>query len=325
MTELRALAIRAEDHVPHELHSADRPWPETNCYLDLWIELLHAMGRDPQPLLGVAVALDWEADHFTFLKPSAADLFAAAGVTMHELALWDDTEAHVAAQLANGAVPLLEVDAFFLPDTGGSAYQLRHTKTTIAITAMDPAKAWLEYFHNAGLYRLIGEDYAGILGGGQQRRLLFPYAELVRSAGDAPSLETMHRLARRLLVRYASSRMPGNPIARFAAALPGLLIRAGGDPVRVHALCFNTTRQLGSSFGLLADHLEWLGQDGTDAAWLAERAKTLQFQISRAARRGRADPAITASLQEMSLVWARCMADIVAFTVPVRALPMPVA
>jgi hypothetical protein len=308
--------------VPHGLHSAYRPWPETNCYLDLWIELLHAMGRDPQPLLGVAVALGWEADHFTFLKPSAADLFAAAGVTMHELALWDATEAHVAAQLDRGAVPLLEVDAFFLPDTGGSAYQQRHTKTTIAIVAMDSANAWLEYFHNAGMYRLEGEDYAGVLGCGRQRHVLFPYAELVRVTGEAPSFEAMQRLARRLLVQYAASRGPGNPIARFATALPGLLVRAGGDPARIHAMCFNTTRQLGSSFGLLADHLEWLEQDGADAAWLAERAKTLQFLISRSARRGRADPAIAASLQEMSVVWERCMADIAAFTVPVRALPM---
>ena len=93
----------------------------------------------------------------------------AAGVTKHELALWDDTEAHVAAQVARGAVPLLEVDAFFLPDTGGSAYQVRHTKTTIAITLRSTrAKAWLEYFHNAGLYRLEGADYAGVLGNGPQ-------------------------------------------------------------------------------------------------------------------------------------------------------------
>ncbi len=322
LTELRAIALRADDHVPHRLHGVDRPWPETNCYLDVWIELLHAIGRDPLPLMGAAVALDWEADHFTFLKPSAADLFAAAGVTMHELALWDDIEAHVTAQLAHGAIPLIEVDAFFLPDTGGNAYQARHTKTTIAITALDPAAAWLEYLHNAGMYRLEGEDYAGVLGCGRQRPMLFPYAELVRVAADAPSLEAMHRLGRRLLARHAESRAPGNPVAQFAAALPGLLMRAGGDPARIHALCFNTTRQLGSSFGLLADHLEWLGQDGSDAAWLAERAKTVQFQISRAARRGRPDPAIAAALQQMSAVWERCMADVAAFTVPIRALPM---
>ena len=316
MTELRAVRLRPGDHVPHRLHAIDRPWPETNCYLDLWIELLHTMGRDPRPLLGVAMALDWEADHFTFLKPSAADLFAATGVKMHELALWDDTETHAAAQLADGAIPLLEVDAFFLPDTAGSAYRVRHTKTTIAITAMDPEQAWLEYFHNAGLYRLEGDDYAGALGRGPQRPLLLPYAELVRVVADAPSLKTTHSLARGLLGRYAASRTPGNPLARFAAALPGLLIRAGGDPVRIHALCFNTTRQFGSSFGLLADHLEWLGQDGADAAWLAEQAKTVQFQISRAARRLRPDPSIAASLQEMSSVWARCTADIAAFAAP---------
>ena len=30
--------------VPHRLHGPDRMWPETNCYVDLWIELLHALG-----------------------------------------------------------------------------------------------------------------------------------------------------------------------------------------------------------------------------------------------------------------------------------------
>ncbi|MDT7950871.1 MAG: DUF1839 family protein, partial [Acetobacteraceae bacterium] len=77
MSELRAIKLTAANHVPHPLHSATRPWPETNCYLDLWIELLHALDRDPTPLLGVAAALEWEADHFTFLKPSAGDIFAA--------------------------------------------------------------------------------------------------------------------------------------------------------------------------------------------------------------------------------------------------------
>lgn len=312
MTELRAIALRAADHVPHRLHAADRAWPESNCYLDLWIELLHAIGRDPIPLLGLAAGLDWEADHFTFIKPSAADIFAASGVTMHELALWDDTEAQAAAQLARGALPLLEVDAYFLPDTLGSAYRDRHTKTTIAIAAMDPAGPWLEYFHNAGMFRLSGEDYAGVLGTAPHRPLLFPYAELARVTGEPPAPHLARCLARRLLARYTATRTPGDPVARFAAALPELLARAGPDPVRIHALCFNTTRQLGGAFGLLAAHLVWLGETSADAAWLADSAKALQFQISRAARRGRADPAIPAALDEMSVVWRRCMTTIVA-------------
>lgn len=274
--------------------------------------MLHAIGRDPQPLLGVAVALDWEADHFTFLKPSAADIFATAGVTMHELALWDDTEAHVAAQLAHGAVPLLEVDAFFLPDTTGSAYRDRHTKTTIAITAMDPADPWLEYFHNAGMFRVSGEDYAGVLGRDEHRPVLLPYAEMARVASEAAAPEMARCIARQALMRYAATRAPGDPVARFAAALPGLLAQVGTDPVRIHALCFNTTRQLGASFGLLVDHLAWLGMNGTDAQRLADGAKALQFQISRAARRARTDPAIPAVLQEMSAIWRRCMTTIAA-------------
>ncbi len=307
MTELRAVALLAADHVPHELHAATRPWPETNCYLDLWIELLHALGRDPTSLLGVAAALDWEADHFTFLKPSASDIFAATGVAMHELALWDEAEAHVAAQLEAGAIPLLEVDSFFLPDTEGNAYRDRHTKTTIAITAMDPTSPWLEYIHNAGLFRLSGEDFAGVLGHGEHRPALFPYAELARVAAPAPSPETARRRARQWLTRYAAMRAPGDPIARFAAALPHLLAQTGPDPIRIHALCFNTTRQLGAAFGLLADHLAWLGEDGTDAAWMSEAAKSLQFRLSRTARRGRADPELPAALQQMSDSWHRCM------------------
>lgn len=316
MAELRAIALRAADHAPHRLHAPDRPWPETNCYIDLWIELLHAIGRDPLPLLGLAAALDWEGDHFTFLKPSAADLSTLAGIVMHELALWDETAAHVATQLEGGAIPLLEVDAFFLPDTHASAYRTRHTKTTIAITATDPDQTWLEYIHNAGLFRLAGEDYEAILGTASP---LFPYAELARIApppDPAPDPAVIRAAALETLSRLAATRRPGDPIARFAAALPALFERTRGDPTRIHALCFNTTRQLGAAFGLLADHLAWLGagagaawvSPGADAAWLADSAKSLQFQISRAARRGRDDPAIAETLAEMSTVWRRLTA-----------------
>jgi hypothetical protein len=310
MAELRAVALRPEAHVPHPvLHAPDRPWPETNCYLDLWIELLHAAGRDPVPLLGVAAGLSWEGDHFTFLKPCAADLFALTGTVLQELALWDSTEAQVATQLARGAVPLLEVDAFFLPDTAGAAYREQHTKTTIAVSAMDPEAGWLEYFHNAGLFRLSGEDYAGVLGRPPHQPALFPYAELVRLRAGAPPAapEALRAQARGVLARCAASRAEDDPLGRFAEDLPGMMARTEGDPRRIHALCFNTARQFGGGVGLLADHLAWLGEDGSEATRLAELAKTLQFQISRAARRRRDDPAIRATLGAMSAAWSRLM------------------
>jgi hypothetical protein len=112
------------------------------------------------------------------------------------------------------------------------------------------------------------------------------------------------------LARHAACRSAGNPIARFAAALPGLMGSMAGDAARIHMLNFNTARQLGAGFGLLAEHLAWLGHDGSAAAALSEAAKPLQFQIARAARRGRADPAIEASLDRLAGLWERVAAEV---------------
>lgn len=309
MAEIRAIAATPASHPRHALHGQDRAWPETNCYLDLWIGLLSAIGQDPRPVLGVAASLDWEADHFTFLKPCAADLFQLTGAVLHELALYDGTARQVEAQLARGAVPLIEVDAFFLPDTEGAAYRERHTKTTIGIVAMDSEANWIDYVHNAGLFRLSGDDFSGVLGLLPHTSLLFPYAELVRLPASPPGAETQRRHAQRCLPRFAATRQKGNPITRFAEALPALMARAAGDSQAVHALCFNTARQIGSAFGLFSDHLSWLGAEWREAAGLADSAKTLQFQIARAARRGRDDPGIVALLEEMAGQWGRAMSE----------------
>ena len=43
-----APAARLREHAPHALHQGERVWQETNCYVDLWIELLHGFGFDPR-------------------------------------------------------------------------------------------------------------------------------------------------------------------------------------------------------------------------------------------------------------------------------------
>jgi hypothetical protein len=307
--ELRAVASRVDSHT---LHAAERDWPETNCYLDLWIGLLHAIGQDPRPLLGVAAGLAWEGDHFSFLKPCAADIQVLTGAVLQELALWGETEHHVAVQLARGAVPLLEVDAWYLPDTQGTAHRLRHTKTTIAVLAQDRGACSLDYLHNSGAYRLEGEDYAGVLGLAPHGTKLFPFAELVRLPAAMPNPVRQAVHARKVLARLAASRPAGNPVAEFAADLPALMA-ASADPVRVHALCFNTVRQLGAGFGLLADHLEWLGGNGCAARRLSGQAKTLQFRIARSARKTGWDCAIDLQLAEMATTWeAACAAALAA-------------
>ena len=41
----------------HLLHTQERNWAETNCYVDVWIELLHAWGYEPLAALPFTVAL----------------------------------------------------------------------------------------------------------------------------------------------------------------------------------------------------------------------------------------------------------------------------
>ena len=36
--------IDPDAYKPHALHSGERMWPETNCYIDLWIEVLSTFG-----------------------------------------------------------------------------------------------------------------------------------------------------------------------------------------------------------------------------------------------------------------------------------------
>ncbi|MGO8256663.1 DUF1839 family protein, partial [Rhizobium ruizarguesonis] len=53
----------------------------------------------------------------------------------------------------------IEMDSFYMPDTRGTAYRQEHGKTTVAINRLDVAAKRVDYFHNAGYFRLEGEDF----------------------------------------------------------------------------------------------------------------------------------------------------------------------
>src|SRR5690606_26314651 len=89
-----------ETYRPHALHDAERMWPETNCYVDLWIEVLHAFGTAPEAMLGFSLVQDFEGDQFTFFKVPLEDLEALYGIRGTELAIFDRVESHVATQIA---------------------------------------------------------------------------------------------------------------------------------------------------------------------------------------------------------------------------------
>lgn len=283
-------------HVRHALHAPDRVWPETNCYVDLLIEVLAAKGLEPRAALGFTVAQDFEGDHFTFFKFPAADLTRLYGLEIAELAIFDDLETHLALQVSRGRLPLVELDAFYLPDTRGVTYGLTHGKTTVGINAIDPGARRLDYFHNAGVFRLEGADYDALLTPYRAARLpLFPYVEFLKFDVSPPAAD-LRATARALLARHLARRPSRNPFAAWLDVLPHDVSGLADRPESwFHTYAFNVVRQAGANFGCLATHLAWMaaaGEAGLDeaqeaAATIASDCKVLQFQMARAAARGR--------------------------------------
>jgi hypothetical protein len=158
--------------VRHPLHADDRIWPESNCYIDLWVELLHSRALEPTAALAFTLAVDVEGDQWTFAKFPLADLYALYGVDVIELNVWRPLAGHLEEQLALGRTPIVEVDAFYLADTAGTSHHAAHVKTTIGIQEMNQPGPRIAYFHNAGFYELEGPDVSALLSpdaGGMQR------------------------------------------------------------------------------------------------------------------------------------------------------------
>ena len=271
--------------MPHPLHAPDRAWVETNCYTDLWIELLHALGLDPVASLPFTVAQDFEGDQFTFFKVPPEDLRRLYGLEVQELAIYDTVEAHAAVQLKRGRPVLVEVDGFHLPDTRGTSYRSLHVKTTIAIMGLEPEARRLDYIHNAGRFTLEGEDYDGVFA----THTLFPYVEFVKRSGPALEGGALREESVALLRHHLGRRPRENPVTSYRAALPEhLALLAARSMDYFHLYAFNTLRQLGANFELLGSYVRWIdgpaeGVEGCDT--IASSAKALQFQLARAVHR----------------------------------------
>jgi hypothetical protein len=282
----------------HPMHSGDRHWPQTNCYADLWIEILHALGAEPAAAFGFTLAQDFEGDQFTFFKPPLDELEALYGLHVTELALYDDLIGHLEQQIARRRLVLIELDSFYMPDTQGVSYRVSHGKTTIAVNRLDRAGRQLDYFHNDGLHRASGEDFDGLLRllPGQMRDdTLFPYAEMARLPQRLPGDAELRATALRLLARHVGRRPDANPVSAFRAVATAQAQALAERPTEVfHHYAFNTLRQLGANFELLATHLGWLGtsvdllDDAREAALrIAEGAKIAQFHLARAMKQKR--------------------------------------
>lgn len=304
-----------ERYVCHPLHAATRSYPETNCYADVIIELLHACGCEPLAAFGHVVRLDFEGDQWTFFKPPADDLERLFGVDIHEMQPYRPLPEQIAEQIELGRTLIVELDAWFLPDTAGTSYRAEHVKTSVAADAVDPDGERLRYFHSAGLYELSGEDYRGIFRIGEDLdATLPPYTEIVRfDAGERLTGEELRSAALEILHRHMARRPATNPFLRFGVhlerELPALL---EGDLDLYHAYAFATVRMAGSAFEVAADHVEWLLGDAAEASSAAMReivegVKALSFRL---ARRRAFDPA--PRIETLADAWERAFSALAA-------------
>jgi hypothetical protein len=294
-------------YVPHAVHAAaDRTYRETNCYADVLIELLHARGDEPLGAIGNTVRLDFEGDQWTFFKPAPADLEELYGIDIHEMQPYRPLPEQIAGQLAAGRTILVELDAYFLPDTAATSYRAEHVKTSVAVEAIDRDAEVLHYFHNAGLHALTGGDFRGVfrLDGPGDPAILPPYTELVRfDAGPRLEGERLRAAARDRLRRHLALRPQTNPFVRFGDALAGdLPALLAGEPADYHAYAFATVRMVGSGFELLAAQARWLLEPEAAQAPVAAMGRIVdgtKLLSLKLARRRAFDPApVIADLAE---------------------------
>lgn len=294
------ISLDAKNYIRHAIHTDDRDWAETNCYVDVWIELLHALGFEPIACLPFTLCIDFEGDQWTFFKFPLSDIYDLYGLDVQELAIWKPLVTHVEEQVGLGRPVLVELDSYFLPDTAGTAYGLEHVKSTVAITEIDTEKGQMGYFHGQGYYKLEGDDFQNAfhLTGVPDPAMLPPYVEFVKiRRQEKLSIADQTEISVQLLKKHLSLVPKANPFfafkERFNTDLEWLMQE---DLETFHLYSFATLRQYGACYELSATYLKWLkkqGLEGLDDAIaafvdLSNSGKTLQFQLARAVSRKKA-------------------------------------
>ena len=132
-----ALDLNPTRYRRHPLHGDTVQWMEKNCYFDVWIELIHALGCDPIAIVPAVCALDFEGDQWTFYKPPHDELRELYGIEVTELNAWRPMLEHALEHLPAGKFISVEADAFWLPDVSGTDYRTNHVKSTIVLVDVD--------------------------------------------------------------------------------------------------------------------------------------------------------------------------------------------
>lgn len=331
LTRATVWSFDSSRFVSHRLHAQERLWTESNCYVDLWIEVLHALDLDPLACLSFALTSDFEGDQWTFFKPPLGDLLALYGIDVQELNVWRPLPEHALTQLSLGRLLIAEADAYFLPDTAGTTYHAEHSKTSIAVQAIDVETSQLGYFHGAGYHTLGGADFVGLFRlEPEPGSALPPYVEIVKLdvVERLPPDELVPRAVD--LLRAHLRRLPrSNPIVRFQERLEMDLVWLRGQELEMfHRYAFATLRQLGASCELAAAFLHWLAAHGepdvdelaAELETISGTTKTLLLKVARQANSGK-PAAIAPLLDGMAVSWAAAMRRLTAKYLPPPSVP----
>jgi hypothetical protein len=302
-----------QNYQRHLIHTRERVWAETNCYVDVLIELLHAWGYEPIAALPFTLAIDFEGDQWTFFKFQHADLRELYGLDVQELAVWRPLVTHIEEQVGLGRPALVELDSYYLPDTEGTAYCREHVKSTVAVINIDVAARQAGYFHGQGYYQLTGDDFSNAFRETGQNipEMLPPYFEIIkrRSSGGLTGAALV-RKSLELLRRQLRELPEANPFEKFKPRFAADLQWLAGAPLEVfHQYSFATLRQFGACYELAATYLDWLqnhGIEGLEIALagfreLSTTAKTVQFQLARAIVRKK--PLDLSVIDDMAQMW----------------------
>ncbi|MGS2724275.1 DUF1839 family protein [Porticoccus sp. GXU_MW_L64] len=310
------ITLDPDNYPRHRIHSEDWGWQETNCYVDVLIELLHANNLEPLAALPFTFGVDFEGDQWTFFKFPHQDLMDLFGLAIEELNPWYSLCNHVNTQLKNERSILVEVDSYHLPDTRATTYQSEHVKTTIAVNAIDIENKFLGYFHGQGYYHLTGEDFDNLFRTNEtDEKYLPPYIELVKFSKEPPGSENGLREKSINILKKRLKEAPAvNPFSIYKEQFLQDIQWLHEEPMDTyHKYSFATFRQFGTCYGLAAMYLRWLsagGEKNLDEAIdcfdsISHLSRIAQFQLARAVARR--------ELLEMSIFdkcansWARGM------------------
>jgi hypothetical protein len=294
----RILDIDPDSYQRHLIHTQERDWAETNCYVDVWIEQLNALGHEPIAAMSFSLGIDFEGDQWTFFKFQLADIYDLYGIEVQELAIWKPLTVHIEEQVALGRPVLVELDSMYLPDTAGTAYEIAHVKTTVAVNEIDLENKRLGYFHAQAYYYLEGGDFINVFRlNNDDASILEPYVEIAK-------LQKMQKFDQKkvvdtsltILTKQLKMLPQENPFNVFKVQLEkDLQWLKNEDLDMFHQYSFATLRQFGACFELAANYLGWLkinGETELEAPincfkQISESAKVYQFQLARVMSRGK--------------------------------------